>query len=234
MNSRIIDVRRGVLDKNTQLALDLRQRFLAAGLYVVNLLSSPGTGKTALLEQTLTLLRTQDTPGAALTGDLETDNDARRLARSGAPVRQIRTHGNCHLEAEMVAAHLAGWDLTGMQYLFIENVGNLVCPASYDLGEMARVVLLSVTEGEDKPLKYPPAFASADRVLLTKMDLGAAVEFDRDQALANIQSVHPGVPVLETSARTGAGIDAWLAWLAQRRVADHTETPDLPVATVQE
>jgi hydrogenase nickel incorporation protein HypB len=154
---------------------------------------------------------------AALVGDLETDNDARRLARSGAPVRQIRTAGICHLEAEMIATHLQGWDLSALDYLFIENVGNLVCPAGYDLGEHARVVLLSVTEGEDKPCKYPAAFSLCDLAVLTKIDLAEAVEFNRAAALESIEAVHPGLRVLETSAKTGKGLDSWLSWLTSYR-----------------
>ena len=213
MTARIVDVRQGVLSKNDALAADLRQRFHAAGVTVLNLVSSPGAGKTALLERTLADLLARGRRAAALVGDLATENDARRLARSGAPVRQIVTAGICHLEAEMVATHLAGWDLAALDFLFIENVGNLVCPSGYDLGEDARVVLLSTTEGEDKPLKYPPMFHSAHLALLTKIDLAEAVEFDRAAAYAAIYAVRPGMPILETSARTGQGIDAWLAWL---------------------
>jgi hydrogenase nickel incorporation protein HypB len=152
-------------------------------------------------------------------GDLETDRDARRLAESGAPVRQIETHGLCHLEAEMVRRELEGWPPAPVDYLFVENVGNLVCPTSWDLGESLRVALLSVTEGEDKPLKYPGLFNTADVALLTKIDLAAACEFDRAAALAALAAVRPGMPVIETSAKTGAGLDDWLAFLAARRPA---------------
>ncbi len=158
MTTRIVELRKGILKKNDELAAGLRLRFTSAGVLVLNLVSSPGTGKTAFLERTLRELRARGAHAAALVGDLETDNDARRLAASGAPVRQINTHGICHLDAEMIAKHLDGWEevsLAGLDYLFIENVGNLVCPSSYDLGERIRVALLSVTEGEDKPLKYP-------------------------------------------------------------------------------
>lgn len=153
MTTRIVELRQGILKKNDELARDLRSRFQSAGVLVLNLVSSPGTGKTAFLERTLRELREGGAKVAALVGDLETDNDARRLAASGAPVRQINTHGICHLEAEMVGKHLDGWNLAELDFLFIENVGNLVCPSSYDLGEKIRVALLSVTEGEDKPLK---------------------------------------------------------------------------------
>ena len=225
MTSRIVDVRQGVLSKNDALAAELRQRFGAAGVTVLNLVSSPGAGKTALLERTLADLLARGRRAAALVGDLATENDARRLARSGAPVRQIVTAGICHLEAEMVAAHLAGWDLAALDFLFIENVGNLVCPSSYDLGEDARVVLLSTTEGEDKPLKYPPMFQSAHLAVITKIDLAEAVEFDRAAAYAAIHAVRPGMPILETSARTGQGIDAWLAWLEDLAVSPVAPSP---------
>ena len=219
MTSRLVEVHQGVLSKNDALAAELRQRFHAAGVTVLNLVSSPGAGKTALLERTLADLLARGRRAAALVGDLATENDARRLARSGAAVRQIVTAGTCHLEAEMVANHLAGWDLASLDFLFIENVGNLVCPSSYDLGEAARVVLLSTTEGEDKPLKYPPMFQSAHLAVITKIDLVAAVEFDRAAAVEAIQAVRPGLPILETSARSGEGMDRWLAWLEALRPA---------------
>jgi hydrogenase nickel incorporation protein HypB len=214
MQTRIVEVRQGVLKKNDLLAHELRRRFQAAGVFVVNLVSSPGAGKTALLERTLTELNAQCRVGA-LVGDLATDNDARRLGRSGAPVRQIVTGTVCHLDAEMVAGALTDWDLEALDILFVENVGNLVCPASYDLGEELRVVLLAVTEGEDKPLKYPTIFNGADLALITKIDLADAVEFQRDQALRNLQAVRPGIEVLETSARTGAGMGEWLGRLRE-------------------
>lgn len=222
MATRILEVRQGVLNKNDELARTLRARFESAGTMVVNLVSSPGTGKTAFLERTLRRLVEGGHRVAALVGDLETDNDARRLAASGAPVRQINTHGRCHLEAEMIGRHLEAWreegqDFTGLEILFIENVGNLVCPSSYDLGERLRVVLLAVTEGEDKPLKYPGIFNSADLAVLTKWDLAAACEFDLAQAEENIRSVRPGLPILKTSAKTGHGMEEWLAVLAAHR-----------------
>ncbi len=214
-NPRILEIRRGVLEKNDLLAQNLRAHFNEAGVMVINLVSSPGAGKTAFLEATLRHLRENGLRPAALVGDLATDNDAQRLARSGAPVRQIVTGGNCHLEADMISTHLADWqlDLTNLDYLFIENVGNLVCPASYDLGEHLRVVLLSVTEGEDKPLKYPTLFNSADVTIITKIDIAAAVEFDRAAATAAIHAVRPGMIILETSAKTGEGMQNWLEYL---------------------
>ncbi len=177
MTTRIVELRRDLLNKNDEKARALRARFRAADVLVLNLVSSPGTGKTAFLERTLRELVGRGIPVAALVGDLETDNDARRLAASGAPVRQINTHGRCHLEAEWVESHLDGWALDDLRYLFVENVGNLVCPSSYDLGEAVRVALLSVAEGEDKPLKYPGIFNSADAAVITKWDLAAPCEF---------------------------------------------------------
>jgi hydrogenase nickel incorporation protein HypB len=212
---RILEVRTKILKKNDELAREMRAGFAANGLRVVNLVSSPGAGKTTLLTETLRQLHDAGTAVAAIVGDLETDNDARRLATSGAPVRQIMTHGLCHLEADMVQAELAAWEAEGLstdslEMLFIENVGNLVCPTSWDLGESVRVVLLSVTEGEDKPLKYPGLFNTADLVVITKIDLANACRFDREAALAAIEQVRPGVPVLETSATTGQGLEEWL------------------------
>lgn len=212
---RLLEVRQGVLSENDRLAADLRQRFARAGVFVVNLLSSPGAGKTRLLEETMRRMSATRRV-AALVGDLATDNDAQRLARSGAPARQITTGDLCHLEAHLVEKHLEGWDLAQLDVLFIENVGNLVCPTGYDLGEAARVVLLATTEGEDKPLKYPGAFISADCVVVTKIDLAEAVEFDRQAAEHNINAVHPGIPIIYTSARSGAGLESWIDWLDMR------------------
>ena len=220
MTTRIVELRRGILKKNDELAAGLRGRYAAAGVLVLNLVSSPGTGKTALLERTLKDLKAKGARVAALVGDLETDNDARRLASSGAPVRQINTHGICHLDAEMIGKHLDGWEgvaLGELDYLFIENVGNLVCPSSYDLGEAIRVVLLSVTEGEDKPLKYPTMFNSADAAVITKMDIAGPCEFDLELARKNINEIRPGIRIFETSAKTGAGIEEWLGYLAEAR-----------------
>jgi hydrogenase nickel incorporation protein HypB len=222
LKTRLLEIRQGVLSKNDQVARSLRKEFHAAGTLVINLVSSPGTGKTAFLERTLAQMAPHYRV-AALVGDLATDNDANRLARSGAPVRQIVTDGMCHLEAEMIAHHLTDWDLAGLDFLFIENVGNLVCPSSYDLGEDLRVVLLSVTEGEDKPLKYPPMFNSADVALITKIDLAEIVEFDRDAAYANLRAVRPDVTIFETSAKSGTGLDAWISWLVAQRGMRNTE-----------
>jgi hydrogenase nickel incorporation protein HypB len=220
---RLVEVRQNVLKQNDLLARELRGRFHQAGVYVVSLVSSPGTGKTALLEKILSLLRPTHAV-AALVGDLATENDAARLARSGAPVRQIVTGTVCHLDATMVRNALDGWNLEGLEMLFIENVGNLVCPSSYDLGEDLRLVLLSVTEGEDKPLKYPTIFNTADVAVITKMDLAAAVEFDAQAARDNIQRVRPGMRVFEVSAKTGAGMDELMRVFAGRLSAAKSES----------
>jgi hydrogenase nickel incorporation protein HypB len=214
---RLIEVRKNVLKQNDVLARALRDRFHAAGVFVVSLVSSPGSGKTAFLEKTLTLLH-PNYRVAALVGDLATENDALRLARSQAPVKQITTGTLCHLEAAMVQGTLEQekWDLNQLDFLFIENVGNLVCPSSYDLGEDLRLVLISVTEGEDKPLKYPTIFNSADVAVVTKLDLAAAVEFDWQTAYNNIQAVRPGMPVFKLSAKTGEGMENYLEFLATR------------------
>ena len=221
---RILDVRTRILKENDRVARELRQRFDAAGVFVVSLVSSPGAGKTTFLQKTLTqlLLRYRV---AALVGDLATENDAKRLAESGAPVRQIVTGTVCHLEADMIERALSNnesgaWDLASIDLLFVENVGNLVCPSSYDLGEHLRLVLLSTPEGEDKPLKYPTIFNTADIAVLTKMDLAAAVEFDRAAAVAAIESVRPRMQILDCSSRSAGGLDAWFAEL-DNRLARH-------------
>ena len=211
MTPRLVEVRKNVLKHNDELARALRRRFADAGVYVVSLVSSPGAGKTAMLERLLAIFSERHRV-AALVGDLATDNDAARLARSGAPVRQIQTGSVCHLDASMVERALEGWDLTALDFLFIENVGNLVCPASYDLGESLRMVLLSVTEGEDKPLKYPTIFHTADVAILTKIDLAAAVEFDAATARRNLGDLR----IFETSAKTGAGLPELAAYLTSR------------------
>jgi hydrogenase nickel incorporation protein HypB len=217
MTTRLVEVRQKVLNKNDQAARALRDRFEAAGTTVISLVSSPGSGKTAFLESILTSLRPTHRV-AALVGDLATENDAVRLARSRVPVKQITTGTICHLDAAMVTQAIEDWTLEDLDLLFIENVGNLVCPSSYDLGEQARMVLLSVTEGEDKPLKYPTIFHTADVAVITKMDLAVAVEFSSEQAHRNIQSVRPGMHVFEVSSKTRAGMGAVLAWLIEQRV----------------
>ena len=212
---RLLEVRKNVLKQNDVIARALRERFRADGTFVVTLVSSPGAGKTAFLEKTLTLLR-RNCRVAALVGDLATENDAIRLARSGVPVKQITTGTLCHLEAAMVERALADWEVGSLDFLFIENVGNLVCPASYDLGENLRVVLLSVTEGEDKPLKYPTIFNSADVAVITKMDLCEAVECDEGVMRANIQAVRPGMQCFAVSAKTGVGLEEYFRFLGNQ------------------
>lgn len=211
---RMLEVRKNVLKQNDVIARALRDRFRAQGTLVVSLVSSPGAGKTLLLEKLLTLLRPHHQV-AALVGDLATENDALRLARSNAPVKQITTGTVCHLEAAMVERALDDWNPGQLDLLFVENVGNLVCPASYDLGEDLRLVLLSVAEGEDKPLKYPTIFNSADAAVITKIDLAAAVEFDELTANANIQAVRPGMRVFKVSAKTGQGMEVFLQFLGE-------------------
>ncbi len=218
---RMVEVRRNILKQNDVLAAALRERFRAEGILAVSLVSSPGSGKTAFLEETLKLLR-PNYRVAALVGDLATENDAVRLARSGAPVKQITTGTLCHLEANMIQKALDDWDVGKLDFLFIENVGNLVCPSSYDLGEDLRLVLLSVTEGEDKPLKYPTIFNSADVAVITKIDLATAVEFDEAMADRNIQAVRPGMEVLKLSAKTGEGMAAYLQFLKRRWTGTRT------------
>ncbi|MFG2196534.1 hydrogenase nickel incorporation protein HypB [Streptomyces sp. NPDC048639] len=207
---RVVDLQQAVLAKNDGLAAALREDLARRGVTVVNLLSSPGSGKTALLECVLRRTTQRGVPVAALTADLATENDARRLARSGAPVKQVLTGGLCHLEADQVRAHLEGWLPEGTRVLFVENVGNLVCPASYDLGERLRVAMMSVTEGEDKPVKYPTAFGLANLVVLGKTDIAEAVGFGEAEFAASVERVNPGVEVLRTSSRTGEGVDTLL------------------------
>mgnify|MGYP001821565309 CR=1 FL=1 len=218
---RLVEVRHNVLKHNDLLARDLREEFAGAGVFVVSLVSSPGSGKTALLENLLRTL-SKEFRVAALVGDLATDNDAERLAQTKAPVRQISTGTICHLDAEMVKTSLAELPLESLDLLFIENVGNLVCPSSYDLGENSRMVLMSVTEGEDKPLKYPTIFNTADIAVITKLDLAEAAEFDADLAQKSIQSVRPGMKTFEVSAKTGLGMDMLTGWLEEKARAANT------------
>jgi hydrogenase nickel incorporation protein HypB len=213
---RLVEVRRKVLKENDVRAWALRERFRLAGVCVISLVSSPGSGKTTLLEKVLTHLQAHSRV-AALVGDLATENDAARLARSGALVKQITTGSVCHLDAAMVEHALLDWNLNQLEFLFLENVGNLVCPSSYDLGEDSRLVLISTTEGEDKPLKYPTIFNTADVAVITKHDLAQAVDFDREKMYSNIQSVRPGMPVFEVSARTGLGMEQLIEFLQSRR-----------------
>ena len=213
-----VPLERKVLSENDRIAADLRARFQEYGVMCLNLVSSPGSGKTSLLERTLEALPGQDRV-AVLTGDIQTENDANRLKRFGFPVKQITTGGTCHLDARMIERHLADWNLEDLDLLLIENVGNLVCPASYDLGEAAKVVVLSVTEGEDKPLKYPSIFFKSDLLVLNKIDLLPYVPFEINEAADNARKVHPGMEILKVSCLTGNGLHEWMTWLAHRRRA---------------
>jgi hydrogenase nickel incorporation protein HypB len=209
---RLIEVRAKVLKQNDLLAHALREQFRGNGVYVVSLVSSPGSGKTAFLENLLARLNAKHRV-AALVGDLATENDAARLRRAAPQVKQITTGTVCHLDAQMVQRALDEWKLSELDFLFIENVGNLVCPSSYDLGEELRVVLLSTTEGEDKPLKYPTIFNGADVAVITKMDLAVAADFNLEAAIWNILSVRPGMKVFEVSSKTGQGVDDFCSFL---------------------
>jgi len=205
-----------VLSENDRIAAELRARFREHGVLCLNLISSPGSGKTSLLERTLASLPRQDKV-AVLTGDIQTENNADRLKRFHFPIKQITTGGTCHLDARMIERHLADWPLADLDVLFIENVGNLVCPASYDLGEAAKIVVLSVTEGEDKPLKYPSIFFKSDLLILNKVDLLPYVPFYIRAAAENARRVHPGMEIVKVSCLTGNGLHEWLMWLEQRR-----------------
>lgn len=209
---RTVVIQKNLLAKNSQQAAMNRDAFRLRGVTAINILSAPGSGKTKLLERTLDEWGTRRRVGI-LVGDLQTENDALRLEGRGHPVVAITTGTVCHLEAEMVSLAYREIDAADLDLLVIENVGNLVCPASFDLGEDARVVLLSTTEGEDKPLKYPKAFKSAQLVVINKIDVAEVVGFDRQTAIRNIQQIAPQAKILELSARTGVGMDAWYAWL---------------------
>jgi hydrogenase nickel incorporation protein HypB len=214
--TEVVPLGRKVLAENDRIAADLRARFHENGILCLNLISSPGSGKTSLLERTLESLP-QGTRVAVVTGDIQTDNDARRLARFGFKVRQITTGGTCHLDAKMIERALADWNLAELDLLLVENVGNLVCPSSYDLGEDAKIVLLSVTEGEDKPLKYPSIFLRAELLVLNKVDLLPYVPFNLASARENARHVHPEIQILEISCLTGQGLGQWRNWLERRR-----------------
>jgi hydrogenase nickel incorporation protein HypB len=211
-----VEVEEKVLNENQRLALELRQRFQAHNVFCLNLISSPGSGKTSLLERTLESM-SRDTKVAVLTGDIQTENDARRLARAGFPVKQITTGGTCHLDAKMITKALLDWNLDEIDLLFIENVGNLVCPSSYDLGEHAKIVLLSVTEGEDKPLKYPGIFLKSELCVINKVDLLPHVPFNLAAARENARRVHPEIDLVEVSCTARKGLEEWLAWVYRRQ-----------------
>lgn len=219
-----VSLERKVLSENDRIAADLRARFQQHGILCLNMISSPGSGKTSLLERTLERLPRNERI-AVLTGDIQTDNDAARLRRFHFPVKQITTGGTCHLDARMIERHLSDWRLEDLDLLLIENVGNLVCPSSYDLGEAAKIVLLSVTEGEDKPLKYPSIFFKSDLLILTKTDLLPYLPFDIEAAAENARRVHPGMEIVKVSSLNGNGLDEWLNWLAQRRKTVRSLSP---------
>ncbi len=208
-----------LLQKNDLLAERNRGWLAGRGLTAINLVSAPGSGKTTLLEVTLRSLMA-DQPCCVIEGDQESEQDARRIAATGCPAVQINTGAGCHLEADMVARGLAQLDPDSGTLVFIENVGNLVCPALFDLGEQARVVLISVTEGEDKPLKYPHMIRTADLLILTKTDLLPHLDFDIERCEAWARQVRPDLPILRVSARNGEGMEAWMAWLKAHRVAN--------------
>jgi hydrogenase nickel incorporation protein HypB len=217
-----IAVEKKVLNENQKLAAELREKFREHKILVVNIISSPGSGKTTLLERTLDRMN-QEPMGkrkrvVLLTGDLQTENDATRLAQWGFPVKQIITGGTCHLDAKMIERHLADWPLESFDLLIIENVGNLVCPTSYDLGEHFKIVMLSVTEGEDKPLKYPSIFVKSELMILSKVDLLPYVPFSAELAKSNARSVHPGIQIIETASK-GDGLDEWMQWLEEKLAA---------------
>jgi hydrogenase nickel incorporation protein HypB len=216
MSTRIVEVRAKVMKQNDLLARALRARFQRDGTCVVGLVSSPGSGKTAFLEKLLAGLA-RNYRVAALVGDLATENDAARLQRATPNVKQITTGTICHLDAQMIEKALEDWQLDAPDFLFIENVGNLVCPSSYDLGEELRFILLSATEGEDKPLKYPTIFNSSDVAVITKMDMAEAAEFDVVVARRNIESVRPGMMIFEVSSKTGSGMEAVFQFLQAQR-----------------
>jgi hydrogenase nickel incorporation protein HypB len=211
---RLLELHTGLLSRNQQQAERNRAHFQAHGLLVVNLLSAPGSGKTAVLERLAGMWR--QPPIGVIVGDLATDNDARRLQAAGARAQQIRTGDLCHLDADLVDGAFAQLDHHNLNLLVIENVGNLVCPAAFDLGEQLRLAVLSVTEGEDKPLKYPTLFRSADAVLINKLDLADAVGFQRSAALNHLQAIAPHARLFELSARTGQGFDALITWLEEQ------------------
>ncbi|EOD3494114.1 hydrogenase nickel incorporation protein HypB [Cronobacter malonaticus] len=215
---KMVEIEINVLDKNNQIAQRNRQRLAARGQLALNLVSSPGAGKTTLLTETLKRLR-DTTPCAVIEGDQQTVNDAERIRATGTPAIQVNTGKGCHLDAQMVEDAMARLPLADNGVLFIENVGNLVCPAGFDLGERHKVAVLSVTEGEDKPLKYPHMFAAASLMLLNKIDLLPYLNFDVEKCMAYAREVNPNITILLVSATRGDGMSAWLAWLEEQRCA---------------
>ena len=215
-DNRVIAIESDILAKNNRLASGNRALFRENGIFTLNLVSSPGSGKTTLLERTLTDLR-GSCRSAVIEGDQQTSNDADRIAATGVPVRQINTGAGCHLDAHMVSHALEQFELEGLELLFVENVGNLVCPAAFDLGEDHKVVVLSVTEGEDKPLKYPQMFHNSTVMLLNKVDLLPYLEFDVDSCLEMARRVNPEIIIFQLSARTGQGMEEWYGWLKEQQ-----------------
>jgi len=213
--NKTVSVETDILAKNNRLARENRNLFFRKGIFVLNMVSSPGSGKTTILERTL-----RDLKGrlrfAVIEGDQQTDNDAVRIAATGVPVKQVNTGAGCHLDAHMVGHAVENFDLDALDVLLIENVGNLVCPASFDLGENHKVVVLSVTEGEDKPLKYPAMFHNADVMLLNKVDLLPHVDFDADKCKDMARRVNPDILIFDVSSKTGEGMEAWYQWLTSR------------------
>ncbi len=220
--SRRVAIERDILAKNAEFAASNRQWFADGGVFVVNLVSSPGSGKTTLLARTVQILR-EEFPIAVIGGDQQTDRDAERIHAAGVPAVQINTGKGCHLDAHGIGHALEHLPLPEGGVLFIENVGNLVCPADFDLGEACKVVVLSVTEGEDKPLKYANMFSAARLMVLNKTDLLPYVDFDTGQCLDYTRRVNPDLPVLQLSARTGEGLSAWLDWVRQGQQAALTQ-----------
>jgi hydrogenase nickel incorporation protein HypB len=216
--ANLITIEQKILKKNADLALENRREIEGRGLYALGLVSAPGSGKTSLLERTIAALEGR-VRSAVIEGDVQTDRDAQRIAALDVPVVQIVTNGTCHLEARMVQEALPRLPTQDLDLLFIENVGNLVCPSSYDLGEHARAVLLSVTEGEDKPIKYPSMFRAADVLVLTKIDLLPHLDYDIEATRRFARQVNPGLRIFEVSSRDGSGIEAWTAFLAEQVAA---------------
>lgn len=218
-----INVVQKVLKVNDELAAEIREQLSVADVIALNMMSSPGSGKTTLIEKTLAALEGKLRVGV-IEGDPETSLDAERIAKFGVPVTQIETAGGCHLEANLVKRALGGFDLANLDLLIVENVGNLVCPASFDLGENAKVVMVSTTEGHDKPAKYPNMFRKADVILLNKMDLLPHVDFDFEAFRAYVHALNPDAPLIDLSCKTGEGIDAWLLWI-EERIAQESARP---------
>ena len=207
-----IKLEKKILTRNDHVADQVRERFRFAGVSVINMVSSPGSGKTSLLEKSLEPLSDKLSIGV-IEGDIQTANDARRIAVTGVPVHQINTGGACHLEAAMVRDALGHFDLNGLDLLFIENVGNLVCPSAFDLGEGARVAIISVTEGDDKPLKYPAMFHTSDLMVINKTDLLPFTDFSMESVIENARSTNPAIKILRTSCRTGEGLEGWMEFV---------------------